>query len=100
MSKGGHDIFTLVIKFLGVDWQPKHITLGLFEATNISGQTLVRNLIELLNTNELKKKNVAYVKDEGSNLNTMIIALKLVLSCNVLVLKENFQRTCIWSCIF
>jgi hypothetical protein len=32
MSKGTHDIFAFVINFLGVDWQPKHITIGLFEA--------------------------------------------------------------------
>ncbi len=30
MSKASHDIFALVIKFLGDNWQPKHITLGLF----------------------------------------------------------------------
>jgi hypothetical protein len=31
MSKGGHDIFALVmINFLSIDWQPKHVTLGLF----------------------------------------------------------------------
>jgi hypothetical protein len=66
MSKGGHDIFALVIKFLGVDWQPKHNSLGLFEATNASGQALARNLIELPRTYELKKI-VAYVKDEGSS---------------------------------
>jgi len=29
MSKAEHDAFALVINFLGVDWQPKHITLGL-----------------------------------------------------------------------
>jgi hypothetical protein len=44
MSKGGHDIFTLVIKFSRVDWQPKHITLGLFEVKDNSGQTLAKNL--------------------------------------------------------
>jgi hypothetical protein len=56
MSIGGHDIFALVIKFLGVDWQPKHITLGLFELIDISGQTLANNLTKLLNTYELKRK--------------------------------------------
>ncbi len=31
MSKGGHDIFALVmINFLSIDWQPKHVTLGFF----------------------------------------------------------------------
>jgi hypothetical protein len=100
MSKGEHDISALVIKFWGVDWQPKHIAYGLFEATNISGQTLARNLIEILNTYELKKKIVVYVKDEGFNFNIMIIILKLVLNFNVLGLEDKFQRTCIWSCIF
>jgi hypothetical protein len=33
MSKGTHHIFVLVINFLGVDWQPKHITIGLFKAS-------------------------------------------------------------------
>jgi hypothetical protein len=27
MSKEVHNIFALVIKFLGVDWQPKHIII-------------------------------------------------------------------------
>jgi hypothetical protein len=48
MSKGGHNIFALVVKLLRVDWWPKHITFGLFEAKNTSGQTLAINLIELL----------------------------------------------------
>jgi hypothetical protein len=37
MSNGGHDIFALVINFSRVAWQPKHITLGLFEAKATSG---------------------------------------------------------------
>jgi hypothetical protein len=32
MSKGAHDLFALVINFLGLDLQPKHVTIGLFEA--------------------------------------------------------------------
>jgi hypothetical protein len=31
MSKVRHDIFALVINFLRDDWQPKHITLHVFE---------------------------------------------------------------------
>jgi hypothetical protein len=37
MSKGGHDIFALVIRFLGINWQPKHATLGLFCAMDTFG---------------------------------------------------------------
>jgi hypothetical protein len=35
------------------------------------------------------KKIIVYVKDEGSNLNTMIVALKSVISCDVLGLAKK-----------
>jgi hypothetical protein len=44
MSKAGHDIFALVINFLKDDWQPKHITFGLFEPIDITGHTLAKKL--------------------------------------------------------
>jgi hypothetical protein len=31
MSKGAHDVFALVIIFLGFDWKPKQVTFGFFE---------------------------------------------------------------------
>ncbi len=42
----------------------------------------------------LKKKIIAYVKDEGFNLNAMTIALKLDVSCKSFSLEESFQGTC------
>jgi hypothetical protein len=48
ISKDGHDIFALVINFSKVDSQPKHITFNFFEPTNTSGQTLTKNLTNLL----------------------------------------------------
>jgi hypothetical protein len=48
-------------------------------------------LIELFNGYALKRKIVAYVKDEGPNLNIMTIALKLIVSCDVLGLEEVFR---------
>jgi hypothetical protein len=47
-----------------------HITFGLFELIDISGQTLASNLTKLLNTYELRRKIGVYVKDEGFNINT------------------------------
>ncbi len=44
MSKVGHDVFAFVINFLSGDWQPKHITLNLFEPIDTSEQTLVKKL--------------------------------------------------------
>jgi len=34
MNKSAFDIFSLVINFLTLDWEPKHVTIGLFEAKN------------------------------------------------------------------
>jgi len=41
----------------------------------------------------LKMKIIVYVKDEGSNLITMIVALKVVVSCANLSLEESYQGT-------
>jgi hypothetical protein len=46
MSKNVHNIFALVINFLGTNWNLKHVTFGLFEAIDIFGKTLAKNLIK------------------------------------------------------
>ncbi len=51
-------------------------------------------MIKLLEKYNSKKKIILYVKDEGSNLNTMIIALKIVVSYDILSLEETYQGTC------
>jgi hypothetical protein len=42
---------------------------------------LTRNLIELLDAYGLRNKIIAYVKDEGSNVNTLTKALKFLVKC-------------------
>ncbi len=54
-SKRAHDVFALVISFLGMHWQPKHITIRLFEASETIGHALATNIIELLNKYGFKK---------------------------------------------
>jgi hypothetical protein len=46
------------------------LIIGLFEATKTIGQTLADNLIKLFDQYGLRRKIIAYVKDEVSNLNT------------------------------
>jgi hypothetical protein len=46
-------------------------------------EDLAKNLIELLKIYNLKKKNL-HVKNEGSNLNTMTIILKVVVTYDIL----------------
>jgi len=60
------------------------VTIGLFEAIETTRQALAKSLIELLDKYSLRKKFIAYVKDEGSNLNVMIGALKSVINCESL----------------
>jgi hypothetical protein len=94
MSKGAYDIFALVINFFDENWQPKNVTIGLFEATETIGQALAKNLRKLLDSYGLNKKTIAYVKVEGVNLNSMTTTFKFVVNCKVLGLEENFNRTC------
>jgi hypothetical protein len=47
-------------------------------------------LLNFLNAYGLKNKIIAYVKDEGSNLNTLTNALKFVVKCETLGVEENF----------
>jgi hypothetical protein len=54
------------------------------------GQALTRSLTKLLDKYGLKKKIIAYVKDEGSNLNAMITTLKVVVNFESFGLEESF----------
>jgi hypothetical protein len=55
---------------------------------------LVKNLTNLLDKYDVRKKIIAYVNNEGFNLNTMIITLKFTVSCEYFGLEESFQGTC------
>jgi hypothetical protein len=48
------------------------VTIGLFEAIETIGQALVVNLNNLLDSFCLQKKIIAFVQNEGANLNAMI----------------------------
>ncbi len=62
----------------------------MFKVIETIGQALARSLSKLLDKYGLKKKFITYVKDEGSNLNTMITTLKVVVNFESLGLKESF----------
>jgi len=80
MSKGTYDVFAMVITFLCNDWQPKHVSISLFEAIKKTRQALVKSLTKLLDKYGLRKKIILYIKDEGSNLNAMTSALKSIVN--------------------
>jgi hypothetical protein len=51
-------------------------------------------LTKLQNQYGLKRKFVAYVKTEGSTLNTMTIALNFIKNYEALGLDESFEGNC------
>jgi hypothetical protein len=48
--------------------------MSLFEVTKTTNQTLANNLNELLDSYNLRKKIITYVKDEGASFNAMTMA--------------------------
>ncbi len=93
MWKGECNIFALVFFFLKLIGSQSTLPLA-FEAIDTSGQTLTKNVTKLLDIYKQTKKIIAYVKDEGFNLNIIATTLKSIVNCDLLNLKENFQRTC------
>lgn len=91
MSKGALDTFSIVINFLIVDWELKHMTIGLFEAKVIIRVGLVNQLFEEY---KLINKITCYMKDEGKFLTTMTTILKLNVSSEDLGIHAPFEGVC------
>ncbi len=62
----------------------------MFEIIKTTWQALAKFIIDLLDAYGLRNKIMTYVKDEGSNLNTLTSDLKCVVKCETLSLKESF----------
>ncbi len=75
MSKGGVDIFTLVINYLDERWIPWDTTIGLFEVQKTRGNAMALQLQGLLEKFGLIHYVIAFVKDEGNNLGFMAMPL-------------------------
>jgi hypothetical protein len=94
MNRGHQDNFVIVINFLLVDWNPHHVTIGLFKANDITKQGLIKQLKALLEKFGFISKVLYYVKDEGINLAIMTTSLKFVISCDTLSLPIHFYDAC------
>jgi len=56
------------------------------------------NLIDLLDAYGVKNMTITYVKNKGSNLNTMISVLKSIMKCEVLGVEKKLSRNMFWAC--
>jgi hypothetical protein len=93
-SRGHQDTFALVVNFLSLDFKLHHVIIGLFEANDTIGQRLAKELKAMLEKFGLTSKVLCYVKDEGANLASMIITLRLIISCEALSLLVPFDGAC------
>lgn len=77
--------YCMLVKFIDdLFWMPRHVIIGLFEAADTTGVTLAESVKGLLKSFGLTNKILAYVKDEGANLNTLVVTLCFVVSCKPL----------------
>lgn len=70
---------------------PRHVTIGLFEVADTTSAALAKSVKPLLKSFGLINKILAYVKDEGANLNTLAITLRSVVSCKPLQFDQPYS---------
>jgi hypothetical protein len=67
MNRTRIDTFSLVINFIDDVWVPRHVTIGLFEAFNITRATFVKIVKPFLVEFQLIEKVISYVENGKSN---------------------------------
>ncbi len=83
MSKSKFDMSALVINFLILDWEAKHVS--------IIGINLTNQLQALFEKYKLINKIIQHVKDEGTNLFTMTNVLKQIVSYEQLGILTSLE---------
>jgi len=82
MNKTRFDTFVLIVNFIDDAWVPINATFELFETPNIMPRDNPCRICEASSSKiQLTKKVIAYVKGEGSNLNTLATTLSFVVLC-------------------
>lgn len=88
------DILCLVVNFIDSDWEPRHITLGTYKTSYIGRATLAIIVKMLLSNFHLTDKVILCVKNEGSNLKTLALALTSIVTCKFVALLQPYPRMC------
>jgi hypothetical protein len=94
MSRGGFYTFALILNYINKTWEPCHVIVGIFEVHKTLRATMAIQFKDLLVRYNLLDKIIAYVKDEGANLNTFTIALISIVSCVLLLLPQPYTISC------
>jgi hypothetical protein len=91
-------VLSLLLTFWGLINNQNILQLGFLKHL-IFRQALTKDLTKLFGKYDLRKKIIAYVKNERSNLNTMIITLKFIVSYDILGLPKSFSKVVVLAYI-
>ncbi len=92
MSWGGFDTFVLVMNYINKKWESCHVIVGIFDVHETLRATMAIQLKDFLTQYNLLNKVIAYVKVEGTNLNTLIVALTNIVSCVRFLLPQPYTN--------
>ncbi len=78
MQQHAFEIFALVVNCINIKWEPCYVIIRIIEIHKTSKITMATQLKELLIQFRLYDEVVAYVNNNGDNLNTLKIALTYI----------------------
>jgi hypothetical protein len=94
MSRRIVDTFVLIAHFLNDKWKSYHIILGFKKNIDTFGNPMVLQVNDLLSKHGLNVCVIAWVKNEGGNLSSMIYVLTYVVFYEIFCLFTPFVQTC------
>jgi hypothetical protein len=94
MSRGGFDMFALVVNYINKKWEPCHVTVTIFDVHETSRVAMAIQFKDLLAQYNLLVKIIAYVKDEGTNLNTFTMTFTNTISYVSFLLPLPYTVNC------
>ncbi len=71
-----------------------YVTMGVFELSNIARVAMANRIRFLLKSFGLLDKAIDCIKNDDSNLSTLIVAFTIVVFCFALQLACPFKRSC------
>jgi len=87
-------MFALVMNYINKRWEPCHVITTIFEVHETLGVAMAIQLKDLLTSYILLDKVIAYVKDEGANLNTFTTTLTNIVCYVYLLLSQPYVINC------
>ncbi len=93
MSHINVDTFALLINFFNDNWVPMHVIVGLFEVNETTMQFMAIQVQMLLDKIGLLHRVITFVKDEGTNMSTMVATMHSIINYEPLKILRVYEGT-------